>query len=180
MPDGSPADQSPRAITISDSAVRRVRDLATAGEFAGMMLRVSVSGGGCSGFQYGLSFEDTRNADDRVVERDGVSVLIEEMSWDFVAGGEIENVYRLQIMNTTERTQRYQISVSGLHDIHIAREAEVEVAPASGRVLPLELRVHAEREHLTPGTYPIEFEVRAIGEGESRVKVEEKSVFIVR
>ena len=97
-----------------------------------------------------------------------------------VAGGEIENVYRLQIMNTTERTQRYQISVSGLHDIHIAREAEVEVAPASGRVLPLELRVHAEREHLTPGTYPIEFEVRAIGEGESRVKVEEKSVFIVR
>ena len=95
-----------------------------------------------------------------------------------VAGGEIENVYRLQIINTTEKAQRYEISVSGLHDIHIAREAEVEVEPASNRVIPLELRVHAEREHLTPGTYRIEFEVRAVDD--KRVKAEEKSVFIVR
>jgi iron-sulfur cluster insertion protein len=95
MPDGSPADQPPQAITISESAVRRVRDLAAAGEFAGMTLRVSVSGGGCSGFQYGFSFDDTRNPDDRVVERDGVSVLIDEMSWDFLAGGEIDYVEEL-------------------------------------------------------------------------------------
>lgn len=95
MPDGSPTDQPARAITISDSAVRRVRDLSSAGEFAGMMLRVSVSGGGCSGFQYGFSFDDTKNPDDRVVERDGVSVLIDEMSWDFLAGGEIDYVEEL-------------------------------------------------------------------------------------
>ena len=95
-----------------------------------------------------------------------------------VAGGEVENLYRLQIINTTEQAQRYEIMVSGLHDIHLEGPAEVEVGAASSLVEPLKVRVHAEREHLTPGTYRIEFEVRAIGD--KRVKVEEKSVFIVR
>jgi cytochrome c oxidase accessory protein FixG len=95
-----------------------------------------------------------------------------------VAGGEIENVYRLQIINTTEKPRRFEISVSGLHDIHLAGPAEVEVGAASSLVEPLKARVHAEREHLTPGTYRIEFEVRALDD--KRVKAEEKSVFIVR
>jgi iron-sulfur cluster insertion protein len=60
-----------------------------------MMLRVSVSGGGCSGFQYGFTFDDARNGDDRVVEKDGVTVLIDEMSWEFLAGGEIDYVEEL-------------------------------------------------------------------------------------
>ena len=92
MPEGTVAE---KAITISDSAVRRVRALAAGGEFAGMMLRVSVSGGGCSGFQYGFTFDDARNPDDRVIEKDGVTVLIDEMSWDFLAGGEIDYVEEL-------------------------------------------------------------------------------------
>jgi cytochrome c oxidase accessory protein FixG len=95
-----------------------------------------------------------------------------------VGDGEIENVYRLQIINTTERPQRYEIAVEGLKDIHIAGPTQVEVAPASSRVVPFKVRVHAEREHLSPGMHRIEFEVRALGEHE--VKVEEKSVFIVR
>jgi len=97
-----------------------------------------------------------------------------------VGDGEIENVYRLQIINTTEKPQRYRIGVEGLEDIHIAGPTEVEVGPASSRELPFKVRVHAEREHLAPGTHRIEFTVRALGEGEGRVKVEEKSVFIVR
>jgi cytochrome c oxidase accessory protein FixG len=97
-----------------------------------------------------------------------------------VGDGEIENVYRLQIINTTEKPQRYEIAVEGLKDIHIAGPTEVEVGPASSRELPFKVRVHAEREHLSPGTHRIEFTVRALGEGEGRVKVEEKSVFIVR
>ena len=97
-----------------------------------------------------------------------------------VGDGEIENVYRLQIINTTEMPQRYEIGVEGLKDIHIAGPTEVEVGPASSRELPFKVRVHAEREHLAPGTHRIEFTVRALGEGEGRVKVEEKSVFIVR
>jgi cytochrome c oxidase accessory protein FixG len=95
-----------------------------------------------------------------------------------VGDGEIENVYRLQIINTTERPQRYEIGVEGLKNIHIAGPTQVEVAPASSRLVPFKVRVHAEREHLAPGTHRIEFEVRALGE--HKVKVEEKSVFIVR
>lgn len=95
-----------------------------------------------------------------------------------IGDGEIENVYRLQIINTTEQAQRYRIGVEGLKDIHIAGATEVEVGPASSRELPFKVRVHAEREHVAPGTHRIEFKVRALGvEG---VKVEEKSVFIVR
>ena len=76
-------------VTISDSAVRRIGELTATGEFAGMMLRVSVSGGGCSGFQYGFSFDDDKKVDDHVIEREGVTVLIDDMSWEFVVGSEL-------------------------------------------------------------------------------------------
>lgn len=76
-------------VSISDSAVKRIRDLTASGEFAGMMLRVSVSGGGCSGFQYGFAFDDDRKDDDHVLTRDGVTVLIDDMSWEFVVGSEL-------------------------------------------------------------------------------------------
>lgn len=82
-------------VEISDSAVARVRALTAHGEYAGMKLRVSVSGGGCSGFQYGFSFDDDANGDDRVIERDGVTVLIDEISWEFLAGGQIDFVEEL-------------------------------------------------------------------------------------
>jgi iron-sulfur cluster insertion protein len=95
MPDGLPPEDEARAVTISDSAVNRVRALVSSGEYQDMMLRVSVSGGGCSGFQYGFTFDDARNGDDRVVEKDGVTVLIDEMSWEFLAGGEIDYVEEL-------------------------------------------------------------------------------------
>jgi len=91
----STADSAGKAITVSDSAVRRIRALTKDGEFAGMMLRVAVSGGGCSGFQYGFTFDDARNGDDRAIERDGVTVLIDETSWDFLAGGEVDYVEEL-------------------------------------------------------------------------------------
>ena len=76
-------------VTISDSAVRRVRALTVDGEFKDMMLRVSVSGGGCSGFQYAFSFDDAPGADDHVIERDGVTVLIDDVSWEFLVGSEL-------------------------------------------------------------------------------------------
>ena len=56
------------------------------------MLRVSVSGGGCSGFQYGFAFDDTVNADDRTFERDGVTVVVDEVSLDLLAGSQIDFV----------------------------------------------------------------------------------------
>ena len=82
-------DAADASVAISDGAVKRLRELTAAGEFAGMMMRVSVSGGGCSGFQYGFAFDDDKKDDDHVLERDGVTVLIDDMSWEFVVGSEL-------------------------------------------------------------------------------------------
>lgn len=87
MPDGQ--INTSRQITVSDSAVARLKELHAEGEHAGMMLRVAVGGGGCSGFQYSFAFDDQVNEDDQTIEKDGVTVVIDEMSWDYLAGSEI-------------------------------------------------------------------------------------------
>jgi polyferredoxin len=95
-----------------------------------------------------------------------------------VEGGQIENVYRLQIMNTTEASRTYEIDVEGLEHLEVHGPEHVEVGPASSRTVPVRVRLHAEREHVGAGTYPIEFEVEAEDHPEEAVR--EKSVFIVR
>ncbi len=82
-------------VTISDSAVRRVRELEKAEDAAGSMLRVAVGGGGCSGFQYSFTFDDTCNGDDKVFSRDGIRVVIDDMSLEFLGGSEIDYVEEL-------------------------------------------------------------------------------------
>ena len=79
-----------RQVTISDSAAARLAQIFEAEDKPSMMLRVSVSGGGCSGFQYGFDFEESIADDDRVFERDGVKVVIDETSLDLLAGSEID------------------------------------------------------------------------------------------
>jgi len=88
MPDGQIETEN-KTVQISDSAVRRLHVLANEPEHAGLSLRVAVGGGGCSGFQYSFTFDDQVNDDDHIIEKDGVSVLIDEMSWDFLAGSVI-------------------------------------------------------------------------------------------
>ena len=83
------------AVTISDSAIRRIRQLERAGNPAGAMLRVAVGGGGCSGFQYSFSFDDAENGDDTVFARDGVRVVVDDVSLEFLAGSEIDYVEEL-------------------------------------------------------------------------------------
>jgi len=91
-----------------------------------------------------------------------------------VEGGLIENVYRLQIMNTTEEARAFEISVSGLPGIQLWGEPTVGVPAAASRMVPVKVRA----EPAQVGTHPIEFRVRALGvEG---VSVTEDSVFIVR
>ncbi len=92
-----------------------------------------------------------------------------------VEQGRIENVYRLQIMNATEETQRYAISVSGLPGITLDPTTEVEV-------LPTEVRSAAVRVQIPPGaastgSHPIQFEIRSTGEDVARVN--EKAAFLV-
>jgi iron-sulfur cluster assembly accessory protein len=79
------------SITVSERAARRIGDILK-GEPSGTMLRVSVEGGGCSGFQYKFDMDRTRAADDLVISRDGAVVLIDPISVNYMAGSEIDFV----------------------------------------------------------------------------------------
>ncbi len=81
-----------KRITLTERAAKRVAWLVEQEDQPNLMMRVSVSGGGCSGFQYGFSFDDTVNADDLTFERDGVQVVIDDVSLDLLAGAEIDFV----------------------------------------------------------------------------------------
>ena len=83
---------SQRGVTITDSAARRIAVLKQQEEAGGAFLRIAVSGGGCSGFQYGLSFDDQRNPDDFVFERDDVAVIVDDTSLDLLNGAEVDFV----------------------------------------------------------------------------------------
>ena len=81
-----------RGIVLTGSAVRRIAVLRAQENAENAFLRIAVSGGGCSGFQYGLSFDDQRNEDDVIFERDGVSVIVDEVSLELLNGAEVDFV----------------------------------------------------------------------------------------
>ena len=76
-------------VTVSDSAARRIAEI-VATEADKKMLRVTVSGGGCSGFQYGFELDNAAGEDDLVIEKDGATVLIDSMSLMYMEGSEID------------------------------------------------------------------------------------------
>jgi iron-sulfur cluster assembly accessory protein len=78
-------------VTVSERAVRRIGEILK-GEAPGAMLRVSVEGGGCSGFQYKFDIDRAKAADDLVIARDGATVLIDAISVGYMAGSEIDFV----------------------------------------------------------------------------------------
>ena len=79
------------SVTLSQTAARRIARI-LASEPEGTALRVSVSGGGCSGFEYGFDLDTNRGDDDLVIERDGAVVLIDAVSLPFMGGSEIDFV----------------------------------------------------------------------------------------
>jgi len=87
MADGGSGD---RTVTLSASAAARVKTLKAQENMPNAFLRLAVSGGGCSGFQYGFSFDDTRQPGDRAFERDGVTLVVDETSLELVKGAEID------------------------------------------------------------------------------------------
>lgn len=95
MPDGIAASTENRVLAMSASAAARVAELMQAESNDGLMLRIAVSGGGCSGFQYGFSFDDTVRDDDFTFERDGVRVVVDDVSLDLLDGSEIDYVDEL-------------------------------------------------------------------------------------
>jgi iron-sulfur cluster insertion protein len=91
MPDGQTAT-SPDQVTLSASAARRVAELKQQENTPDAFLRLAVSGGGCSGFRYDFSFDKDRKDDDRAFERDGVTLIVDEVSLDLLKGAEIDFV----------------------------------------------------------------------------------------
>lgn len=81
-------------VTVSARAAKQIGKILK-NEPTGTMLRVSVSGGGCSGFQYGFDLTTDRDADDLAIERDGITVLVDQVSLPFLAGSEIDYVDEL-------------------------------------------------------------------------------------
>lgn len=92
-----------------------------------------------------------------------------------VAGGRLENVYRLQIMNAAEKRQHYQIAVSGLEGLQLEMaESEVQIDAAQSRWIAIRLQI--PYGSAAPGSHPVQFEIKAV---ESGVVVSEKSLFLV-
>jgi iron-sulfur cluster insertion protein len=88
----STAEAAQRVVTVTASAAKRIAFLRDQEQVGEANLRIAVSGGGCSGFQYGMSFDDQTNPDDRVFERDGVGIVVDEVSLDLLAGAEVDFV----------------------------------------------------------------------------------------
>jgi len=80
----------PTPINFTDNAVKKVKDLILEEGTPELKLRVYVSGGGCSGMQYGFTFEESVNEDDTKVEKDNVMLLIDPMSLQYLTGAEID------------------------------------------------------------------------------------------
>ena len=88
-----------QAITplfLSDSAVSRVRELVEEEGNEGLKLRVFVTGGGCSGFQYGFSFDEAQDDEDAVIEKGGMSLLVDPMSYQYLVGAIVDYQEGLQ------------------------------------------------------------------------------------
>lgn len=95
IPAVSSGSRPSRSLTMTVAAARRIAELARSQGNPDLKLRVTVSGGGCSGFQYGFSFDETVNDDDLTFECDGVVVVVDEISMDLLEGAEIDYVDEL-------------------------------------------------------------------------------------
>ena len=86
-------------ITFTDNAAIKITDLMTEENNPAMKLRVFVQGGGCSGFSYGFTFDDTVNEDDTVITKGVVTILVDSMSYQYLAGAEID--YKETLMSSS-------------------------------------------------------------------------------
>ncbi|MCU0898341.1 MAG: iron-sulfur cluster insertion protein ErpA [Burkholderiales bacterium] len=82
--------EMPAPLNFTDNAATKVKQLIDEEGNADLKLRVFVTGGGCSGFQYGFTFDETTNDDDTVMEKGGVTLLIDPMSYQYLVGAEID------------------------------------------------------------------------------------------
>ena len=82
--------EMPDPLVFTDSAANKVKELIEEEGNVELKLRVFVSGGGCSGFQYGFTFDEEVNEDDTQLQKNGVTLLIDAMSYQYLVGAEID------------------------------------------------------------------------------------------
>ncbi|HKO68630.1 MAG TPA: iron-sulfur cluster insertion protein ErpA [Burkholderiaceae bacterium] len=82
--------EMPAPLVFTDAAAAKVKNLIEEEGNADLKLRVFVQGGGCSGFQYGFTFDEVVNEDDASMEKNGVTLLIDSMSYQYLVGAEID------------------------------------------------------------------------------------------
>jgi iron-sulfur cluster insertion protein len=87
-----PTEIEEHRIVLTENAARRIAVLRDREQAKNAFLRITVSGGGCSGFQYGFAFDEQRNADDFVFERNGVAVVVDDVSLGLLNGAEVDFV----------------------------------------------------------------------------------------
>jgi iron-sulfur cluster insertion protein len=85
-------------ITLDSAAIVKIKDLLAIEDVIGLKLRIYVSGGGCSGFQYGFTFDENQNEDDFVVDQDEVSLLVDAHSMQYLTGSVIS--YNTSLMTS--------------------------------------------------------------------------------
>ncbi len=93
---GATPPAAPTPILFTAAAAGKVAELAREEGNAALMLRVYITGGGCSGFQYGFEFDENREPDDIAVEREGVTLLVDPLSLQYLAGAEVDYTENLQ------------------------------------------------------------------------------------
>jgi len=96
IPTAPPAEALANPITLTAKAVEMIRDAMTRENLAGHGIRVGVVGGGCSGFQYSMDFENAEKDGDQVFEQDGIKLYVDPMSSMYLTGVNIDYVVGLQ------------------------------------------------------------------------------------
>jgi len=86
-------------LTLTENAVQKIKELLTEENNPNLKLRSFVQGGGCSGMQYGFTFDETQNEDDFVIENDGIAVLVDSMSMQYMDGANID--YKDDLMGSS-------------------------------------------------------------------------------
>lgn len=86
----------PQAMKFSDAAAHKVRTLIEEEENENLKLRVFVTGGGCSGFEYGFTFDEDVEDDDTQIDNEGVALLVDSLSYQYLAGSVIDYLEDLQ------------------------------------------------------------------------------------
>jgi len=118
------------AVTLTDSALAKIRELTVSNENAEeQALRVSVRGGGCSGFQYSLALDKVKE-DDHVFEHEGISVLVDKVSMQFVFGSEVDFVDGLQGAGFTVNNPNVVAACGCGSSFQVREDAPGAAAPA--------------------------------------------------